>query len=125
MAKYKIAGTGVKDTETEAFIPNDVGNRHWQEYLVWLDDGNTPDPEFTEQEIEDNNWNDLRGMRNFLLSRTDFMMTHDFYNIKMTPTEQDEVVAYRESLRNLPDNTVDPTDVVWPEKPQIVIDNGV
>jgi hypothetical protein len=27
-----------------AFIPNDPANRDYQEYLTWLDQGNTPDP---------------------------------------------------------------------------------
>jgi hypothetical protein len=27
-----------------AFIPFDGGNRDYQEYLAWLDKGNTPDP---------------------------------------------------------------------------------
>lgn len=125
MAKYKIIGTGVKDTETEAFIPNDQGNRHWIEYEVWLSEGNTPDPEFTEEELENQAWDALRGERDYLLSRTDFMMSFDFYNDKMTGQEQIDVKAYRESLRDLPENTTDPTDVTWPTKPQIVIDNGI
>lgn len=53
MAKYKLQGSGVMDTETGAFIPNAPGNRHWKEYQQWLIDGNTPDPEFTQQEIDD------------------------------------------------------------------------
>lgn len=125
MAKYKITGTGVKDTETEAFIPNDQGNRHWIEYEVWLSEGNTPDPEFTAQELENQVWDALRGERDYLLSKTDFMMSFDFYNDKMTGQEQIDVKAYRESLRDLPQNTIDPTNVTWPTKPQIVIDNGI
>jgi hypothetical protein len=35
---------GVKRTADEAFIPNDGGNRDWQEYQSWLAEGNTPDP---------------------------------------------------------------------------------
>lgn len=125
MAKYKISGNGVQDTETTAYIPNDQGNRHWIEYEVWLSEGNTPDPEFTAQELENQVWDALRGERDYLLSRTDFMMSFDFYNDKMTGQEQIDVKAYRESLRDLPENTTDPTDVTWPTKPQIVIDNGI
>lgn len=57
MAKYKIAGEGIRK-EDGAFIPADLGNRHYQAYLLWLqgkdEDGNDlgtgpnePDPEFT------------------------------------------------------------------------------
>jgi hypothetical protein len=35
---------GVKRTADEAFIPNDGGNRDWNEYQTWLSEGNTPDP---------------------------------------------------------------------------------
>jgi hypothetical protein len=35
---------GVKRTLDEAFIPNDGGNRDWNEYQTWLSEGNTPDP---------------------------------------------------------------------------------
>lgn len=27
-----------------AYIPDDPANRDYQEYLTWLDEGNTPDP---------------------------------------------------------------------------------
>ena len=64
MAKYKISGDGVQDTETGAFIPNAPGNRHWQEYLTWAQDS-TADAEFTQQELDDQAWADLRSERNF------------------------------------------------------------
>ncbi len=52
MAKYKLHGNGVKDTETGACIPNDALNRDWQKYLVWLAVPNTPAPEFTQAELD-------------------------------------------------------------------------
>ena len=51
MAKYKLSGDGVQDTETGAFIPVDADNRHWRMYQDWLAAGNSPDPEFTPEEI--------------------------------------------------------------------------
>jgi hypothetical protein len=44
MAKYQLLTTGVLDTETNRAVPEDDRNRHWKEYLVWLGEGNTPDP---------------------------------------------------------------------------------
>lgn len=52
MAKYKLSGDGVQDIETGAIIPNDLGNRDWQEYLEWFAEGNTPDPQFTQEELD-------------------------------------------------------------------------
>jgi len=125
MAKYKIQGDGVRDTELGWNIPNDIGNRHWVAYLAWVDAGNTADPEYTSEEITNNAWSDLRYERDKLLSATDFFMTYDYYNNEMTIQEQKDVTTYRASLRTLPTDTSDPTDVTWPEKPQIVIDNGI
>tara|TARA_Y100000114_G_C11736880_1_gene316685 strand:- start:183 stop:368 length:186 start_codon:yes stop_codon:yes gene_type:complete len=59
MAKYKLRNTfsykedgttvdvtvqDVLDTETKIAIPKDEANRHYQEYLEWVAEGNTPDP---------------------------------------------------------------------------------
>jgi hypothetical protein len=52
MAKYKLSGNGVKDNETGACIPNSNANRHWKEYQEWVAEGNTPDPEFTQEELD-------------------------------------------------------------------------
>ncbi len=63
MAKYKLQQSGVLDTETNAFIPNDPANRHWQEYQVWLAVPNVPDPEFTLQELKDKKKVEINGWR--------------------------------------------------------------
>lgn len=124
MAKYKISSDGVLDTETNAFIPDDENNRHWQEYQLWVGGGNTADPEFTTQEIIDQGWTDLRQERDRLLMVTDFMMTVDFHGT-MSTQEQTDVTMYRTTLRDLPGSTSDPIDPTWPTKPQIVIDNNI
>tara|TARA_B110000902_G_C13908172_1_gene437161 strand:- start:15 stop:176 length:162 start_codon:yes stop_codon:yes gene_type:complete len=48
MAKYKKITNiftnevdMVQDTETTAFIPMSAGNRDYQAYLAWVDEGNT------------------------------------------------------------------------------------
>lgn len=52
----------------------------------------------------------LRKKRNRLLAETDWWALSD---ITMT----DEERAYREALRDLPANTTDPANPVWPTKP--------
>jgi hypothetical protein len=52
----------------------------------------------------------LRVKRNQLLAETDYLALADV-------TLTDEMREYRQSLRDLPANTVDPANPVWPIKP--------
>jgi cell division protein FtsL len=52
----------------------------------------------------------LRQRRNQLLSETDYLALAD-------STLTDEMRTYRQALRDLPANTVDPANPVWPTKP--------
>ena len=52
----------------------------------------------------------LRQRRNQLLSETDYLALAD-------STLTDEMRSYRQALRDLPANTVDPANPVWPVKP--------
>jgi len=53
---------------------------------------------------------DLRRQRNLLLAETDYLALAD-------ATLTDEMRAYRQALRDLPANTADPANPVWPTKP--------
>ena len=55
-------------------------------------------------------FSDLRGTRNRLLSETDYLALSD-------STLTDEMRTYRQALRDLPANTTDPANPVWPVKP--------
>ena len=52
----------------------------------------------------------LRQRRNQLLTETDYLALAD-------STLTDEMRAYRQALRDLPANTEDPANPVWPIKP--------
>ena len=52
----------------------------------------------------------LRAERNRLLAETDYLALAD-------ATLTDEMRAYRQALRDLPANTADPANPVWPVKP--------
>jgi len=53
---------------------------------------------------------ELRLRRNQLLTETDYLALADL-------TLTDEMRDYRQALRDLPANTVDPANPVWPVKP--------
>ncbi|MEK9986124.1 MAG: phage tail assembly chaperone [Opitutae bacterium] len=52
----------------------------------------------------------LRADRNQLLAETDYLALSD-------STLTDEMRTYRQALRDLPANTTDPSNPVWPIKP--------
>ena len=55
---------------------------------------------------------ELRRQRNQLLTETDYLALVD-------STLTDEMQAYRQALRDLPANTVDPANPVFPTKPEV------
>ena len=59
-----------------------------------------------------NAWNlaALRTKRNQLLAETDYLALSDV-------TLSSEMTTYRQALRDLPANTTDPANPVWPTKP--------
>jgi len=79
---------------------------------------NGPDPQPTEAELQAaydaavsvEALKTLRTERNALLSETDYLALAD-------ATLTDEMRAYRQALRDLPANTADPANPVWPTKP--------
>ena len=54
---------------------------------------------------------ELRRQRNQLLTETDYLALSD-------QTMTAEMQAYRQALRDLPANTEDPANPVWPTKPE-------
>ena len=67
MKKYQLydrgfdLGNGIKDTETgNSFIE---GASEWQKYQLWLSEGNTPEPEFTEEELAEQAANEYIRLR--------------------------------------------------------------
>ena len=58
----------------------------------------------------DRAWAALRRERNAKLAESDWMANSDV-------TMSDDWKSYRQSLRDLPANTADPSDVTWPTAP--------
>ena len=93
---------------------------HWRspytyENLEWNDEEVAKPTEAEIAAVNDLALSDLefrriRLKRNQLLAETDYLALAD---VALT----DEMKAYRQALRDLPANTPDPANVVWPTKP--------
>ena len=67
--------------------------------------------EVVEQKEISRAWYNLRKERNYLLSECDWTQVPD------APVDAAAWAVYRQQLRDLPANTTDPRNVVWPEPP--------
>lgn len=70
-----------------------------------------------EQNAVDVAWASLRRTRNTLLTQSDWVVTRCAEQAVAVPAS---VVAYREALRTITVGLQDPTDVIWPEVPEII-----
>lgn len=72
----------------------------------------TPEEIATQQAAElENAWKSIRENRNKLLSESDWTQVSD------APVDKAAWAVYRQALRDLPNNTEDPFNPVWPLKP--------
>ena len=56
-------------------VPNDPANRHCQDVLAWIAEGNTPAPEFTDAEIAANAQAETNATSQAYLASTDWYIT--------------------------------------------------
>ena len=56
-------------------VPNDPANRHCQDVLAWIAEGNTPAPEFTDLEIAANAQAETNATSQAYLASTDWYIT--------------------------------------------------
>ena len=59
-------------------------------------------------------WEILRGIRASILSKTDWTQVPD---VPLTDAKKQEWATYRQTLRDLPANTTDPSSPTWPTQP--------
>ena len=86
---YQLIGTkSVKRLADGACIPFADGNIDYEEYKQWLAEGNTPEPEFTEEELAKQLINTKVQEAKQYLQSTD----HKFY-LGYKPKEGEDLVA--------------------------------
>lgn len=96
---YKLIGTNsVKRLADGACIPFADGNRDYEQYKLWLDEGNIPEPEFTEEELAQQELQAKVMEGKQYLSTTDYKMTVDYF-ATLTKEEQDDLIAKRAEAR--------------------------
>jgi len=92
----------------------------WEDMYFFGSDIQNPPKEVFEAKLQElidaQPWKELREERNKRIARTDYLATIDY------PHATEEVkqawLDYRQALRDLPANTPDPSNPVWPEAPQ-------
>jgi hypothetical protein len=111
------------NTETVKFfnpIPeNVVGIGTTYDHLKYVDGYEKPPKEEFEAKLQElidaQPLKELRTKRNTLLDQTDKYIVADYPH--PTPEKKQEWLDYRQALRDLPDNTEDPANPVWPVQP--------
>lgn len=116
--KETAFGSEVLHLPTGALIS--AGGPGWQAYEDWLAQGNQPEPFETEAEQAQRFWSELRALRDQKLLETDWQTRrHEEQLAASLPTslsgaQYQELLAYRQVLRDLPDQTDSPEEVQWP-----------
>jgi hypothetical protein len=106
---YKLKKEGVIHLPSEMFIPFAEGNRHYVQYLEWLAEGNTPEPEIGEAELNAALEKSARDLRDTELTRADIMLNR-VQDGETGIGTQKAWRAYRVSLRDWPSTESFPLD---------------
>ena len=94
----KIRGEGYLLNGTLG-VPMADGNREYELIKQWLLEGNTPEPEFTDIELAQQELDTQIQEAKTYLASTDFKMTVDYY-ATLTTLKQDALVLARAEARN-------------------------
>jgi hypothetical protein len=118
------------DTEKETIIPYDFElvrkvypqvTSMCSQNGAWDEDGNEVELDFSliEPLVEEHNleiqWRYLRSKRDDLLSEVDWVTLKAY---SMGAPVPEAWAEYQQALRDLPSNTTDPYNPIWPTKPQ-------
>ena len=107
----KIQGQGYLLNNT-MHVPKADGNREYELIKKWLSEGNTPEPEFTEEELRTNFENKFRKERDSLLLTVVDHYQKPLVWETLTVEQQDKVRAYRQALLDSTNNWVLPEELV-------------
>lgn len=97
---------------------------HYREIAVNDKDGNKiattveEIPEPTPEEIKERKAAEVRAQRDYLLNKTDYLVSGDY---PISAEDLAKVKAYRQALRDLPEQEAFPESVEWPTEPKVKV----
>lgn len=109
--KVKIQGQGYLLNGTMS-VPKADGNREYELIKQWIAEGNTPEPEFTKEELRTKFENEFRQNRESLLSTVVDHYQKPLVWETLTIEQQDKVRVYRQALLDSTTNWVLPEELV-------------
>lgn len=93
-------------------VPDADGNTHCRDVKLWLSLGNTPEPEFTEEELRTKFENEFRQNRDNLLNTVVDHYQKPLVWESLTTEQQDKVRVYRQALLDSTNTWVLPEELV-------------
>ena len=97
---------------------------HYREVAVNDKDGNKVAttvekiPEPTPEELKERKAAEVRSQRDYLLNKTDYLVSGDY---PISAEDLAKVKAYRQELRDLPEQEGFPETVEWPTEPKVTV----
>lgn len=96
----KIQGSGWLLNNVMHVPGSAPGNKEYELIKQWLVEGNIPEPEFTEEELQITSWNKQIQEAKTYLASTDFYMTVDKYS-ELDEARKVELTTKREESREV------------------------
>jgi hypothetical protein len=88
------SGWSVNDT---MFVPNDSDNEHCKNILAWIEEGNTPAPQFTDEEIAANAQAETNANSRAYLASTDWYIVRRAETSEGVPSD---IITARAAARD-------------------------
>ena len=97
---------------------------HYREVAVNDENGNKiattveAIPEPTPEELKERKAAEVRARRDYLLNKTDYLVSGDY---PISAEDLAKVKAYRQALRDIPEQEGFPETVTWPDEPKVTV----
>jgi hypothetical protein len=105
----------VEEVEYNGTLPE--GFHIQQDKVLQVITRSSPQQIDSQQQIEDQ-WAGVRYRRDELLLESDKFVLFDVYE-KFSNEKQQEIKDYRQQLRDIPQNSEGPDNIIWPNKPWV------